>query len=71
VPITFQDSEGALVEGVLDLAFEERESWTVVDFKTDEQMRGQQAKYEQQLRIYASAIQQSTGRPAAMVLMRL
>ena len=71
VPITFQDLDGALVEGVVDLAFEEADSWTVVDFKTDEQMRGQQGKYERQLRLYASAIQQSTGRPVAMVLMRL
>jgi ATP-dependent exoDNAse (exonuclease V) beta subunit len=70
-PITFLGSDGALVEGVVDLAFEDGDSWTVVDFKTDEQMRGQQVKYEQQLRIYAAAIAQSTGRSASMVLMKL
>ena len=26
---------GAIVEGVVDLAFEEKDGWTVVDFKTD------------------------------------
>jgi ATP-dependent exoDNAse (exonuclease V) beta subunit len=71
VPISCLDSSGALAEGVVDLVFQGADSWTVVDFKTDEQIRDQQSRYEQQLRIYANAIQQSTGRAASMILMRL
>ena len=69
-PVAWRDGDN-LIEGVVDLAFEAEGKWMVVDFKTDEQIRGQQSKYEQQLRAYAAAIQQSTGRSASMVLMRL
>ncbi len=38
-PITFALSEGTLLEGVVDLAYEEDGCWTVVDYKTDSRAR--------------------------------
>ena len=57
--------DGALLEGVVDLAFEEvaadgRAVWTVVDFKTDARP-GEEPKYREQLRLYAGAIAAATG----------
>ena len=36
VPVTLTLSDGRLLEGVVDLAYEHEGAWTVVDFKTDE-----------------------------------
>jgi hypothetical protein len=36
--VACRQPDGSLVEGVLDLAFEEAGGWTVVDFKTDAEM---------------------------------
>jgi len=38
VPISTRDENNGLVEGVIDLAFEERSGWTIIDFKTDEEL---------------------------------
>ena len=53
VPIAWRDPDGLLVEGVVDLAFEQGEGWTVIDFKTDEEFRGNEA-YRRQVGMYAS-----------------
>jgi ATP-dependent exoDNAse (exonuclease V) beta subunit len=55
---------------VVDLAFaEDREgAWTVVDFKTDV-ATGSKVAYEEQVRLYARAIAEATGRPARPVLL--
>jgi ATP-dependent exoDNAse (exonuclease V) beta subunit len=71
VPVTWRDSSGVMVEGVVDLAFQEQDRWVVVDFKTDEQIRSGQRKYEQQIRMYGTAVEQSTGRLNSIILMRL
>jgi ATP-dependent helicase/nuclease subunit A len=39
-PITLTLADGTIVEGVLDLAFREKDVWTVVDFKTDRELGG-------------------------------
>ena len=64
-------SDGSLVEGVLDLAFEEAEGWTVVDFKTQAELAGPLAWHRRQVSAYASVVARVTGRPATAVLMRL
>jgi ATP-dependent exoDNAse (exonuclease V) beta subunit len=69
-PITSVESDGSLLEGVLDLAFEERDGWTVVDFKTQSELAAL-ARYRRQVAAYASVVARVTGRPAAAVLMRL
>lgn len=64
-----------LVEGVIDLAFREREAqgpvWTVVDFKTDFELKSQRERYEEQVRLYAMALEAATGEPARGVLLQV
>jgi ATP-dependent helicase/nuclease subunit A len=71
VPIAWYDSNGLLIEGVIDLAFEQAEEWTVIDFKTDEEFRGNEPVYRRQVALYAAAIQATNGRRVAALLMRL
>ena len=70
VPVTWRDSGGALIEGVVDLAFREGEAWAVVDFKTDEELR-RAANYVAQVGLYAMALHASTGEIASGTLMRV
>jgi ATP-dependent exoDNAse (exonuclease V) beta subunit len=70
VPLTLRTTDGALIEGVVDLAFIEDGRWQVVDFKTDEELRAS-ANYNVQVSLYASALEAATGKPAAGVLMRI
>jgi ATP-dependent helicase/nuclease subunit A len=60
--------DGALLEGVVDLAFREPQGWTVVDFKTDARP-GAQPQYQAQLRLYCRAIEAATGQPAFAALL--
>jgi ATP-dependent exoDNAse (exonuclease V) beta subunit len=71
VPVTMARASGVLVEGVVDLAFEEDARWTVVDFKTDYELGPSLETYVRQVQIYAAAIARATGRPAAGVLLRI
>jgi len=43
----------------------------VVDFKTDEEFRGNEAAYRRQVGMYAAAIQSANGAPVTAVLMRV
>ncbi len=53
--------EGAgIVEGVVDLAFEEPNGWTVIDFKTGGADADLRAAYEAQVALYARAIAKAT-----------
>jgi ATP-dependent helicase/nuclease subunit A len=64
--------DGTLVEGVVDLAFEERGGWIVVDYKTDREIAAAgEERYRRQLALYASAIAQATGSRAAGILLRV
>jgi ATP-dependent exoDNAse (exonuclease V) beta subunit len=70
-PIAWRDADGLLVEGVVDLAFEQGEGWTVIDFKTDEEFRGNEPAYRRQVGMYASAIQAANGASVSALLMRV
>jgi len=70
-PITSAQADGSILEGVLDLAFEEDEGWTVVDFKTHAELTGPLARHRRQVGAYASVVARVTGRPATPVLLRL
>jgi ATP-dependent exoDNAse (exonuclease V) beta subunit len=70
-PITQRTDDGALIEGVVDLAFREDGTWTVIEFKTDREIQRALAVYEQQVRVYASAIAMATGEPTRAVLLRV
>ena len=71
-PVTLTLDDGTLVEGVVDLAFEEDGSWVVVDYKTDRQIAlAGEEQYRRQVAAYASAIALATGRPASGILVRV
>jgi ATP-dependent exoDNAse (exonuclease V) beta subunit len=70
-PITYRLDSGALIEGVVDLAFDEPDGYTVVDFKTDRELEGSLDRYRLQVQVYAAAIAAATGRRARAVLMRV
>jgi len=71
-PVTIVADDGTLVEGVVDLAFEEHGTWTVVDYKTDRELAATgEEQYRRQIALYAAAITAATGRPANGVLVRL
>jgi len=71
MPVTLRAESGALVEGFVDLAFEDEEGFVVVDFKTDRELDGALDRYQRQVSIYAVAIAAATGRSARAVLMRV
>jgi ATP-dependent exoDNAse (exonuclease V) beta subunit len=70
-PIVWRDDEGFLTEGVVDLAFEQNQHWIVVDFKTDEDLGGNEIAYRRQVGLYAAAIEAATGKPVTAMLMRV
>jgi ATP-dependent helicase/nuclease subunit A len=70
-PVTWLQSDGALVEGVLDLAFDEGSSTVVVDFKTDYELAAGESRYRAQVQQYATAVSRATGRATTGVLFRV
>jgi ATP-dependent exoDNAse (exonuclease V) beta subunit len=71
-PVTCTLPDGTVVEGVVDLAFEEAGEWTVVDYKTDREIAATgEDRYRRQVALYAFAIAQATGQPAHAVLVRV
>jgi ATP-dependent helicase/nuclease subunit A len=68
-PITLTLADGTLVEGVLDLAFEEKDAWTVVDFKTDRELKAELQRYDRQIGFYVAAISRATGKIASGFLL--
>jgi ATP-dependent helicase/nuclease subunit A len=64
LPLVFPDGSD-LVEGVVDLVFEEEGGLVVLDYKTDaitdEQALDQAAHHAPQLRLYARGLRQATG----------
>jgi ATP-dependent exoDNAse (exonuclease V) beta subunit len=70
-PLAWRQADGSLVEGVLDLAFEDAGGWTVVDFKTDAEIAAELRTYRRQVRLYASIVARATGTDVTPVLMQL
>jgi ATP-dependent exoDNAse (exonuclease V) beta subunit len=71
VPIAWRDTDGSLTEGVIDLAFEQTEGWTVIDFKTDEEFRGNESVYRRQVGMYARAVEAAKGAQVSALLVRV
>ena len=59
-----EDGELILVQGIIDAYFEEPDGLIVLDYKTDKADRGEELaeKYQEQLRYYAKALEQMTGK---------
>ncbi|HMF95308.1 MAG TPA: 3'-5' exonuclease, partial [Vicinamibacterales bacterium] len=71
-PVSWTAPDGTLIEGVVDLAFEEAAGWVVVDYKTDREIAVDGLeRYRRQLAVYTAAIREATGRPATGVLVRV
>jgi ATP-dependent exoDNAse (exonuclease V) beta subunit len=70
-PVTLRLADETLVEGHVDLAFDDGKEFVVVDFKTDRELEGALDRYRRQVQIYALAISKATGRRARGVLMNL
>jgi ATP-dependent exoDNAse (exonuclease V) beta subunit len=66
LPVVFPEG-GELVEGVVDLVFEEDGGWVVVDYKTDgiveAQALAQAAHHAPQLQLYGRGLAQASGQP--------
>ena len=69
--MAWRQLDGSLVEGVLDLAFEDGGGWTVVDFKTDVDVRGRLPEYRWQLGAYVHAVAEATALPARAVVLQV
>jgi ATP-dependent exoDNAse (exonuclease V) beta subunit len=60
-PVSYRAPDGELVEGIVDLAFEEDGTWILVDFKTDVALAAKDTSaYVAQLRRYAQGIHAAT-----------
>ena len=70
-PVTWLQNDGTMIEGVLDLAFEEDGVTTVVDFKTDHELAAGESRYRAQVQQYVSAVTRGTGRPAKGILFKV
>jgi ATP-dependent exoDNAse (exonuclease V) beta subunit len=71
-PVTRTLQDGSLLEGVIDVAFEENGRWIVLDYKTDRELASAgEDRYRRQVALYAGAIAEATGLPASGVLVRI
>ena len=56
LPIVWKAPDGTLIEGTIDLAFEDLAGLTVVDFKTDRELATDLERYTRQLTVYCQAL---------------
>jgi ATP-dependent helicase/nuclease subunit A len=71
LPITLKLDNNRIMDGSIDLAFLEGETWHIVDFKTDAHVAGKRAQYERQLKWYAAALTRLTNLPSRCYLLCL
>jgi ATP-dependent exoDNAse (exonuclease V) beta subunit len=67
-PLQNYHADGTLIEGVIDLAFQEETAefhgWTVVDFKTDREFKNAEHQYRAQVVTYVDALTAALDSPA-------
>jgi len=56
LPVLLKQEGNRILQGVIDLAFEENECWHIVDFKTDAEIGASRRRYENQLCWYSFAL---------------
>jgi hypothetical protein len=66
-PVSVTLMSGEIVEGIIDLAWSDGQSWTVIDYKTGRA----EPQYKTQVQLYALALQKATGLPARAILLEL
>jgi ATP-dependent helicase/nuclease subunit A len=70
-PILLKLEGNRILEGVIDLAFEENGCWHVVDFKTDAEIGTSPNRYENQLRWYGLALARLNNAPVQAHLLNI
>jgi ATP-dependent exoDNAse (exonuclease V) beta subunit len=73
VPVTLMLEDKSMVEGIVDLAYrdpDKPDTWIVVDYKTDFEIKGRLEEYQNQVWMYALAISRASGMKAQPVLLQ-
>ena len=70
-PVIWQSPSGVLVEGTIDLVFEEDGALIALDFKTDRELATDLERYKRQLTYYCRALEAATGKSTRGVLLRV
>ena len=70
-PILWRAPDGSIVEGTVDVVFEEGDDVFVMDFKTDREPAELKDQYERQLTLYCRALSALRSRRARGVLVRI
>ena len=65
VPVIYREDHDLLLEGVIDLVFEESGGWTIVDFKTNDRSQSGTKRHRQQLAHYMTSVAKAAGRPVS------
>jgi ATP-dependent exoDNAse (exonuclease V) beta subunit len=71
LPIIWTSPDGTLIEGTIDLAFEDAGSVTVIDFKTDRELSTDLDRYKRQLGMYCLALSTARGKLSKGILLRI
>jgi ATP-dependent exoDNAse (exonuclease V) beta subunit len=69
VPVIYRADDGVLLEGAIDLAFEDDSGWMVVDFKTND--ASQSSIHRRQIAHYMRAVEHASARPVSGALVYL
>jgi hypothetical protein len=70
-PVLWHAANGGLIEGTVDVVFEESGVLTILDFKTDREPSELKQQYERQLDLYCQAFAALRGRSVRGVLVRV
>jgi ATP-dependent exoDNAse (exonuclease V) beta subunit len=71
LPITLKADDGVLIEGTIDLTFEDADGLTVVDFKTDRELSADLSRYTRQLAVYCRALSALRAVPVKGILAKI
>jgi ATP-dependent helicase/nuclease subunit A len=71
LPILWKAPDGTLIEGAIDLVFQDDEGVTVLDFKTDRELAVDLERYRRQVAVYCEAMAQLHGSKVSGVLLRV
>jgi ATP-dependent exoDNAse (exonuclease V) beta subunit len=71
LPIAWKAPDGTLIEGAIDLVFEDPDGLTVVDFKTDRELSSDLARYLRQVTVYCRALSALRKVPAKGILAKI
>ena len=70
-PVLWRLPDGTLLEGTVDVVYEQSGGLTILDFKTDREPSELKDQYERQLRLYCQAFAALRRKPVRGVLVRI